>query len=236
MATTQDTPTTGTTHVDDHDHDARDQSDSLALSAQPPAPADGDDAHDNEPATADAHSAHSAAEAASRRWPFRRRWRHLSAPAFALAVGLTIATALGGVTGWLAYQTAHLHRDAQQRAEFIEVARQAALNLTTIDWQHAEGDIQRILNSASGTFFDDFAKRSQPFVDVVKQTKSKSEGTVTAAGLEVIKDNSAQVLVALTVKTSNASSPDSSQRAWRMRIFVQKAGNDVKVDNVEFVP
>ena len=34
------------------------------------------------------------------------------------------------------------------------------------------------------TFYDDFHKRAQPFVDVVKQAQSKSVGTVTEAGVE----------------------------------------------------
>jgi len=53
--------------------------------------------------------------------------------------------------------------------------------LTTIDYNEADADVQRILNSTTGSFYDDFSKRSQPFVDVVKQARSKSEGTVTEA-------------------------------------------------------
>jgi Mce-associated membrane protein len=44
------------------------------------------------------------------------------------------------------------------------------------------------------------------------------------------------VLVAVTVKASNAVAADQEQRAWRMRISVQKVGEQVKVSNVEFVP
>src|SRR5258708_39425386 len=106
----------------------------------------------------------------------------------------------------------------------------------TIDWKHAVTDIGIILNSATGTFFDDFSKRSQPFIDVVKQVPSKSVGAVTEAGLESETANDAQVLVAVTVKTSIATAPDQNPRAWRMRVSVQKVGEDVKVSNVEFVP
>jgi Mce-associated membrane protein len=61
-------------------------------------------------------------------------------------------------------------------------------------------------------------------------------GTVTEAGLESETANDAQVLVAVTVKTSIASAPEQNPRAWRMRVSVQKVGEDVKVSNVEFVP
>jgi hypothetical protein len=66
----------------------------------------------------------------------------------------------------------------------IQADRQGALNLTTIDWQNADRDVQRILNGATGQFHDEFATRSQPFVDVIKQAKSTSVGTIAEAGLE----------------------------------------------------
>ena len=61
---------------------------------------------------------------------------------------------------------------------------------------------------------------------------------IAEAGLEPqsITANGAQVLVAVTVKTSNAGAPDQAPRAWRMRITVQKVGDEAKVANVEFVP
>jgi Mce-associated membrane protein len=61
-------------------------------------------------------------------------------------------------------------------------------------------------------------------------------GTVTAAGLESASADHAQVLVAVSVKTSNAGAADNQPRAWRMRISVRKIGDQAKVSNVEFVP
>ena len=42
--------------------------------------------------------------------------------------------------------------------------------------------------------------------------------------------------MAVNVKTITAQAPDPQARAWRMRLTVQQAGNDMKVSNVEFVP
>jgi Mce-associated membrane protein len=42
-------------------------------------------------------------------------------------------------------------------------------------------------------------------------------------------------LVAVAVKTSTAGAPEQDPRAWRMRITVQKDGDQAKVSNVEFV-
>ena len=154
----------------------------------------------------------------------------------ATIAGLVVVVALAALTGWLGFRAYQSHQADQQRKLFLQVGRQGALNLTTIDWHEADADVQRILDSATGTFYDDFQKRSAPFIDVVKQAQSKSVGTVTEAGLESESDNDAQVLVAVSVKTSNAGAPEQQPRAWRMRISVQKVGDQAKVSNVQFVP
>lgn len=165
--------------------------------------------------------------------PTREPWSHVR---IALVAGLVVVLALAGLTGWLGYRTWESQRAESARELFLQVGRQGALNLTTIDWEHADDDVQRILDSATGTFYDDFQKRAQPFAEVVKQAKSKSEGTIAEAGLETSSDDEAQVLVAVTVKTTNAGAPEQQPRAWRMRISVEKIGDEAKVSNVEFVP
>lgn len=154
----------------------------------------------------------------------------------AMITGLVTVVLLSTVLGWLGVQAYHAQRAEQQRQQMVQVGRQAAVNLTTIDWQNVDSDVQRILDLATGTFLDDFSKRSQPFVEVVKQAKSISVGTVTVAGLESVTGDAAQVLVAVSVKTSNAGAPEQEPRAWRMRIAVQEIGEQTKVSNVEFVP
>ena len=165
--------------------------------------------------------------------PAKSRMSHLR---LATIVGLALVVVLAGLTGWLGFRTYQSHQADEQRKLFLQVGRQGALNLTTIDWQQADQDVQRIMDSATGTFYDDFQKRAQPFVEVVKQAQSKPVGTIAEAGLESESDNGAQVLVAVTVKTSNAGAPEQAPRAWRMRISVQKVGDEAKVSNVEFVP
>lgn len=155
----------------------------------------------------------------------------------ATIVGLVVVLALAGLVGWLGFRTYESQKVETQRQLFLQVGRQGALNLTTIDWEHAEADVQRILDSATGTFYDDFQQRAAPFVDVVKQAQSKSVGMVTEAGLESESDTEARVLVAVTVQTSNAGAAEQQPRLWRMRVTVQDVGDDqVKVSNVEFVP
>jgi Mce-associated membrane protein len=153
-----------------------------------------------------------------------------------MTVALLILGALGALTAWLSLQAHESHQRAQQREVFLQTARQGALNLTTISYTEVDADIKRILDSATGGFYDDFQKRSQPFVDVVKQAQSKSQGAIAAAGLESVQGDGAQAIVSVAVTTSNAGAAEQQPRAWRMRISVQEVGDTAKVSNVEFVP
>lgn len=161
--------------------------------------------------------------------------RQMSHVRLATILGLVVIVALAGLCGWLGFRAYESRKAADERNLFLQVGRQGALNLTTIDFEHVDDDVQRVLDSSTGTFYDDFNARAQPFKEVVKQAKSKSVGTIAEAGIESISDDGADVLVAVTVKTSNAGAAEQEPRAWRMLISVQKAGDEAKVSNVRFV-
>ena len=204
------------TEADDADADDAKADDAKADDAEAGAPAE-------------AANADEAEESAPARTP-------MSHVKIALIAGLVAVVALAGLTGWLGFQAYQAKQTQDLRSLYLQVGRQGALNLTTIGYENAEADVQRILDSATGTFYDDFQRRAEPFVEVVKQAQSTSEGTIAEAGLESFSDDEAQVLVAVTVRTSNAGAPDQAPRAWRMRISVEKVGDEAKVSNVEFVP
>jgi Mce-associated membrane protein len=164
-----------------------------------------------------------------------RQARTMSPVRLATWVSVVAILASTSVAGWLGYRE-HQARQAQQQTDLlIGVARQGALNLTTIDWHHADSDIRRILDSATGAFHDDFAKRSQPFIEVLKKAQSKSVGTITEAGLESQSGDEALVMVAVSVVTTNVGEPEAEPRHWRMRVSVKKVGDEAKVSNVAFV-
>jgi Mce-associated membrane protein len=153
-----------------------------------------------------------------------------------VALALVIVAAVGGLFGWLGFEAYQARQTQQQSELFLQVGKQAALNLTTISSKSVDADVQRILDSSMGKFHDDFAERAPAFIDVVKKAQSDSTGSVTAAGLESEASDKAQVLVAVAVKTSSAGMPEQQPRAWRMRVTVAKVDDSVKVTNVEFVP
>lgn len=208
------------------------------MSAEPDAPdtekqvGESTEAEDhNDPAGDAEESAEiSAAEAAGP----RIRWR-LSDAGWALVASALVVAVLAALGGWFGYRGYQKHEAHTQRELFVQTARQGALNLTTINYTEVEADVQRVLDSATGAFRDDFAKRAQPFIEVVKAARSQSEGTITEAGLESQRGDSAQVLVAVAVKSRTAVG-EQAPREWRMRIQVQAVGDGAKVSNVVFVP
>jgi Mce-associated membrane protein len=191
------------------------------------------DAEETDVEDSEVDDAEGAAEVGTRK-PVREWFSGVPKP---IAVGLAIIVALSGLGGWLGFR---VHQDNQVQAQrnlYVQVARQTAINLTTIDYAEVDADIKRVLDSATGSFHDEFQNRSQPFVEVVKKVQSKTEGTISEAGLLSYTKDQAQVLVAVAVKTSMAAAPaDQEPRRWRMRLTVDKTGDSAKVSNVEFVP
>ncbi|MCV7408521.1 hypothetical protein AWC05_05705 [Mycobacterium florentinum] len=159
---------------------------------------------------------------------YARRW--------ACLVCVITAVALGAVCGLFVWNLYQAHRAEQKVAHFLEAARQAALNLTTIGHTTAERDVARIVDSSTAPFVDDFRNRSQQFIELVKHAQTDTVGTVVGAGLESVDKDKAKVLVAVSVKTSNAAAPQQEPRLWRMRIEVQETSTGFKASNVDFVP
>lgn len=163
----------------------------------------------------------------------RSRWSDVRS---VLIIGLAVIVAMAGLIGWLGFRAYQSHQVHHRQELYLQVARQGALDLTTISYVDVEADVRRILDSATGQFYDDFLQRSQPFMEVMRQAQATTEGTITEAGVESEEDGQAQILVAVSVKTSNFGVVEESPRLWRMRIGVLKIGDGAKVSDVQFVP
>src|SRR5271170_4386477 len=121
----------------------------------------------------------------------------------ALIAGLIAGVLLAGLVGWLGFRTYQAQDREAQRERFVHAAADVAVNLSTVDYQHADADAQRILDSATGKFADSFSRRKQSYIDHAKRTQSKSLGAVTDAGLETQDGNQGRVLVAVTVTSAD---------------------------------
>ena len=152
----------------------------------------------------------------------------------ALAFGLLTLTALAGLIGYLGFHTYGAAHNQDQHAAFLEAGRESAARLTTISPDQVETEVEQILASSTGLFYEDFQQRSPSLIEMVQQAQAKTEGTVVEAGLEEIRDNGADVLVAVSVKTTLAGA-EAPTRVWRMRIGIERVDETEKVSHVEYV-
>lgn len=161
--------------------------------------------------------------------PSGRPLRKPAVWARALAAGLVVVLA---VAGWLDMQ---IRRDADIRDQMLQAARGGLIALTSIDHQHADRDVQRILDVSTGSFRDDFEQRAAGFKDAARQAESTSVGTVNESAVESVDGDQGRVLVALTVMTSNRGVPERQPKSWRTRVTVFRTGDGFKLAAVEFV-
>jgi Mce-associated membrane protein len=167
--------------------------------------------------------------------PARRRLR---APN--LAVALTIAAvvaicALLGVSGWMAWHHHNVVQERQRAAAYIATARQGVVNLTSLDFNKAKEGVQRVLDSATGEFRDDFQRRADDFESVVKDSKAVTEGSVAATAVESMNNDSAVVLVLANERITNIAGAKDQPRTFRFRVSVVHDGDQLKLSKVEFV-
>jgi Mce-associated membrane protein len=134
---------------------------------------------------------------------------------------------------WQHHQTAEHN---QRVASFIAGARQGVVNMTSLDFSRAKEDVQRVIDSSTGQFRDDFQQRAKDFTTVVEQSKVVTQGTVNAAALQSIDGNSALVLVAATSKITNAAGAKDEPRRWRLRVTVTDEDGQYKMSKLEFIP
>jgi Mce-associated membrane protein len=133
------------------------------------------------------------------------------------------------------------HRDAtkhqQRETAFVGGAKQGVLNMISLDFNKAKEDVQRVIDSSTGQFKDDFQKRANDFITVVTQSKAVTEGTVNAAAIESMNGNSAVVLVSATSQVTNSPpGKDEPPKVWRLRVTVTDVGGQYKMSKVEYVP
>ncbi|MFG1782711.1 mammalian cell entry protein [Rhodococcus oryzae] len=159
----------------------------------------------------------------------RPRGALVATTALLAVVAVLLATACG-VMLWQHRSASELQ---SERETYLRIAREGALNLTTIDHNNAEADVQRVLDGATGEFYDDFDRRSQGFITVVRDAKVTTVGESAAAGIETEAADSATVLVQVASRVSNGTGAQDQQRVQRLRVTVD--GEQSKISRVEYL-
>jgi Mce-associated membrane protein len=178
-----------------------------------------------------------AAEGQSGLATWRRRVRSLS---LSLSVTSKVAAiilicAFAVAAGYMMWQVHDATGRAQREANFVAGARQGVINMFSLDFNRAKQDVQRVIDSSTGQFRDDFEQRAKDFASVVEQSKVVSQGTVRSAALESMNENSASVLILATSKITNAAGAQDEPRAFRLRVTVTEDGGQYKMSKVDFV-
>lgn len=169
--------------------------------------------------------------ARSRRRPRLPSW----SVAWKAAVILLIC-AFVAASGYMMWNRHQVNERKQHAANFIAGARQGVVNLTSMDFNKAKEDVQRVIDSSTGQFHDDFQARAKDFTTVVEQSKVVTQGTVNAAAVQSINGDAALVLVAATSHITNAAGAKDEPRNWRLKVTVKNDGGQYKMSNVEFIP
>ena len=152
------------------------------------------------------------------------------------AAVIILICAFVGASGYMVWQRHETIERNQRTANFIAGARQGVVNMLSLDFNRAKEDVQRVIDSSTGQFRDDFQQRAKDFTTVVEQSKVVTEGTVNAAGVQSIDGNSALVIVAATSRITNAAGAKDEPRRWRLKVSVTDDGGQYKMSKLEFVP
>ncbi len=227
--TDEDATVTGEPETDD-------ETDSVTDTAEA---TDADEATDTDEAeTEDEVSDETPEDAESEAKPARSR-RRLRLPSWSVAwkaAVIVLICAFVAASGYMMWNRHQVNERNQHAANFIAGARQGVVNLTSMDFNKAKEDVQRVIDSSTGQFHDDFQARAKDFTTVVEQSKVVTQGTVNAAAVQSINGDAALVLVAATSHITNAAGAKDEPRNWRLKVTVKNDGGQYKMSNVEFIP
>src|SRR5882757_6333777 len=109
-----------------------------------------------------------AAAPESRLGRWRRRLPSLSATSKVAAIILICAFVCA--SGYILWQDHDATERRQRAANFVAGAKQGVVNMMSLDFNRAKEDVQRLLDSSTGQFRDDFQQRAKDFVSVVEES------------------------------------------------------------------
>lgn len=162
----------------------------------------------------------------------RRRWAKIAVPALAVAMILGML----GASGYMLW----LHRTAAEErhrmAEFQAAARQAVVNLMSMNYKTAKEDVQRLIDDSTGRFKTNFTDTSADLIKSMQEAKVMTKVTVNGAAVESMTPDSGVVLVAATSQRDDpkATEAERQPRTWRVAITLQRDGGRLKLAEFGF--
>ncbi|GBE67641.1 hypothetical protein MFM001_41030 [Mycobacterium sp. MFM001] len=166
----------------------------------------------------------------------RLRWlRRPGRKAVVVGVGVLLASASLGASGYMVWQHRVIMHKRQLAPEFAAAARQGVITFMSIDPHHAKEDVQRIINASTGEFKAQIEARSAFMVQQAEESKVVSKATVEAVGVESVNDNSGVALVAAKSDVTNADNTKRPPMLWRLSVKLERDGGQLKMSGVDFL-
>jgi Mce-associated membrane protein len=170
------------------------------------------------------------------RRPGRPRWlRRPGRKTIAVGVGILLASASLGASGYMVWQHHSVVHKRQLAQEYAAAARQAVTTLMSIDPNHAKEDVQRMIDASTGDLKSQLSVMSALMVKKAEDSKVGGKVTVEAVAVESVSDNSGVVLVAAK---SDATGPDNAKpppALWRLSVNIERDGGQLKMSKVDFL-
>lgn len=118
-----------------------------------------------------------------------------------LPVASVVAAVLAIVFGalWLIALNSDSVTIASNRDAVLRDARQAVLNLNTLDYHNAQAGLDLWIQSSTGSVRDEFAKNRDAYAQLVTQQKRTTTATISDAAVAELDDRSGTARVLLGV-------------------------------------
>lgn len=151
------------------------------------------------------------------------RWRRLiPRPVTAvLLLLLVVAVVCAAVFGWK-LQARNDEQAAGQAA--MAAAKDYAVALTSIDYQHLDADVSTVLNGATGSFKDEYSQSAAQLKPLLQQAKSVSKGHVVAASVQSASDDHAVVMLFVDAQITNVTNPQPRVDRNRILMTMDRVG------------
>lgn len=147
---------------------------------------------------------------------------------------VTVALVVLAVVFW--QQVSTNARQDQDRQAVLNLARQQAVTLTTVNPKNVKEQMRLLLAHSTGEFRRQFDAASPTFAKVVNDGEVSSKGTVAEAGVVSLSDDRSSVLVALNSTVRNSETDEDEPRNYRLRVDLEKEADQWLVSNMRFVP
>jgi len=134
--------------------------------------------------------------------------------------------------------TAFVLRPAGREADpgMLVAARQQAKNFFSLDYRHADADVDRVLALSTGKFKKEYASRRKEVIAGVTEKKLVVTASIPkdGAAVEFVDGSHGRVLVAVDVSTGTLTGPTTENR-YRARILLTRVDGRWLVSDVNQV-